>query len=586
VTYTPDSAGRTLSAVDGGSGINYLTGATYGPDSALTGFVSGNSPTFAGITNSFAYNKRLQPLTMPSTAPSQTVFSIGYDFHLGNGDNGNVFGITNYKDQNRNQTFTYDALNRLVSAQNAGTDCTAKALQNKTEYWGNSYGYDAWGNLLQKTITKCGAENLSVTADAHNWLHASGTDYQYDAAGNMTYDATASLSYTFDQENRLTGAAGYTYTYDGDGTRVRKSNGNLAANGVLYWYMTPGVVAETDLAGTLKSEYVFFDGERVARRDGATGTGGVFYYFSDHLKTASVSTDSASVIKAESDYYPWGGELQFVNNDSNDYKFTGKKRDTETGLDYFGARYYSNALGRFMSSDWSATPVPVPYADLEDPQTLNQYSYARNIPTVKVDPDGHDTNGLAHGVEDFDQRMEPIYKWVAKALNHPAVQGYLEVLPFVKFRGAAAGATEGAAAGAEHGAAEGAAKGAEEGAASGAASGAERGTTQGATGGEPSPAPYNRSEHYGNPATSKAAKEIRKTGEGQSCPKCGETMKSGTKNAPTAQHIPTLKSHYYSKGHKMTPAQRRAYARSAASMEEKAVCKPCQSKEGAAESRK
>ena len=105
--------------------------------------------------------------------------------------------------------------------------------------------------------------------------------------------------------------------------------------------------------GTLKFEYVFFDGERVARRDGATGTGGVFYYFSDHLKTASVITDSAGMIKAESDYYPWGGELQFVNNDSNHYKFTGKKRDMETGLDYFGARYYSNGLGRLVSADWS-----------------------------------------------------------------------------------------------------------------------------------------------------------------------------------------------------------------------------------------
>jgi RHS repeat-associated protein len=99
---------------------------------------------------------------------------------------------------------------------------------------------------------------------------------------------------------------------------------------------------------------VFFDGERVARRDGPVGAAGVFYYFSDHLKTASVITDSAGVIKAELDYYPWGGELQFVNNDSNDYKFTGKKRDIETGLDYFGARYYSNGLGRWVSADWSA----------------------------------------------------------------------------------------------------------------------------------------------------------------------------------------------------------------------------------------
>ncbi|HEY2496655.1 MAG TPA: RHS repeat-associated core domain-containing protein [Candidatus Angelobacter sp.] len=206
----------------------------------------------------------------------------------------------------------------------------------------------------------------------------------------MTFDTTANLSYSFDQENRLTGSAGYTYTYDGDGNRVRKSNGNLAANGTLYWAMTPGVVAETDLAGTTKSEYIFFDGERVARRDGPTGTGGVFYYFSDHLKTASVVTDAAGTIKAESDYYPWGGELQFTNNDSNHYKFTGKERDAETGLDYFEARYYSNALGRFITPDWSAVPVPVPYADLTDPQSLNQYSYVRNIPTVRVDADGHD----------------------------------------------------------------------------------------------------------------------------------------------------------------------------------------------------
>jgi hypothetical protein len=53
-----------------------------------------------------------------------------------------------------------------------------------------------------------------------------------------------------------------------------------------YWYMTPVGRGRTDLAGTTKSEYIFFfDGERVARRDGVTGTGGVFYYFSDHLQT-------------------------------------------------------------------------------------------------------------------------------------------------------------------------------------------------------------------------------------------------------------------------------------------------------------
>lgn len=325
---------------------------------------------------------------MSASAPSQTVFSISYDFHLGNGttgaDNGNVFGITNYKDNTRNQTFTYDPLNRLASAQNAGTNCAATVIGGKTEYWGNSYGYDAWGNLLQKSVTKCSAESFSVAALANNQL----ADYQYDAAGNMTSDPTDGVTLNYDQENRITGASGYTYTYDAEGNRVKKSNGST---GTLYWYMTPGIVAESDLAGALKSEYVFFDGERVARRDLPSGS--VAYYFSDHLKTASVITDAAGNIKAESDYYPWGGELQFSNNDSNHYKYGGHERDGETGLDYQRARYYSNGLGRFVSSDWSAVPVPVPYADLSNPQTLNQYAYVGGNPASKTDPDGHCPDG-------------------------------------------------------------------------------------------------------------------------------------------------------------------------------------------------
>jgi RHS repeat-associated protein len=62
---------------------------------------------------------------------------------------------------------------------------------------------------------------------------------------------------------------------------------------------------------------------------------------------------------------------------------------SETGLDYFGARYFSAAQGRFTTPDWSATPQPVPYADLANPQTLNLYAYVRNNPLSRVDPDGH-----------------------------------------------------------------------------------------------------------------------------------------------------------------------------------------------------
>lgn len=81
---------------------------------------------------------------------------------------------------------------------------------------------------------------------------------------------------------------------------------------------------------------------------------------------------------------------------------TGKERDVETGLDYFLARYYSGAHGRFLSPDeWQGGPVdafshtqsqppgPLPYADVRDPQSLNKYTYVLNNPLRYTDPDGH-----------------------------------------------------------------------------------------------------------------------------------------------------------------------------------------------------
>jgi hypothetical protein len=58
--------------------------------------------------------------------------------------------------------------------------------------------------------------------------------------------------------------------------------------------MTPGIVAESDLSGNLQSEYIFFDGQRVARKDFPGNA--ISYYFSDHLKTASVITDATGTI--------------------------------------------------------------------------------------------------------------------------------------------------------------------------------------------------------------------------------------------------------------------------------------------------
>jgi RHS repeat-associated protein len=79
------------------------------------------------------------------------------------------------------------------------------------------------------------------------------------------------------------------------------------------------------------------------------------------------------------------------------HRYTGKERDTESGNDYFDARYYSSAMGRFMSPDWAENPAAIPYAELSNPQSLNLYSYAGNNPLRDVDPDGHEVWLCADG---------------------------------------------------------------------------------------------------------------------------------------------------------------------------------------------
>jgi RHS repeat-associated protein len=193
-------------------------------------------------------------------------------------------------------------------------------------------------------------------------------------------------------ESHLLTAGGVTYTYDGDGKRVKKSNGKL------YWFgMGDDVLDETDLMGSTSNsafnEYVFFSGKRIARRD---STNSVFYYFSDHLGTSQVIVQAGQATACyDADFYPFGGErTPVINSCPQHYKFTGKERDQETGLDDFGARMYGNALGRFLTPDFGgpldSIPDAVPWADFETPQSLNLYGYARNNPTSFDDNDGHD----------------------------------------------------------------------------------------------------------------------------------------------------------------------------------------------------
>ena len=94
--------------------------------------------------------------------------------------------------------------------------------------------------------------------------------------------------------------------------------------------------------------------------------------------------DSSGSKCYDADVYHHGGERVVTNTCPQNYKFTGKERDPETGNDYFGARFDENNLGRFLSPD----PAGKAANTLADPQTWNMYAYVRNSPTTLTDPTG------------------------------------------------------------------------------------------------------------------------------------------------------------------------------------------------------
>jgi RHS repeat-associated protein len=377
INYTYNAAGQVVSAVDGSTGVNYASNAAYNATGALASLQNSTS-----INSNMFYNKRLQPCRISvkssGTAPSScsdtnvgNILDYTYNFSLGAENNGNVTSVTNNNTLGRSQSFTYDELNRISTA-------VAQATSGQF-CWGQDFTYDAWANLtniiLDPNRPGCSATGLSVAMVGNNQLSA--PPYHYDAVGNLTGDGTN--SYTFNAENQVTTVAGVTYTYDGRGARVKKSSGKL------YWNGDGSEpLDETDASGNLTDEYVFFGGVRIARRDASNN---VVYYFSDHLGTTHVVTNSSGTILDDSDFYPFGGERAVTSSSGNAYKFTGKERDTESGLDNFGARYYASTTGRFLSPD------DTKYASLADPQTWNLYSYVSNHPLTMTDPTGHSESG-------------------------------------------------------------------------------------------------------------------------------------------------------------------------------------------------
>lgn len=364
-TYGYNNAAQITSVLDVAHSINFFKNGAYAAPGMLTGGIHGQTTGWNAITLANTFNNRLQPTEIKATSPvPSTLLDLTFSYSQA-GNNGSVTQIANLRDSTRSVNYTYDQLNRLSKAETVPPAST----------WGDSYTYDNWGNLLQKTVTKGSAENMALLVNNKNQV----TTFNYDAAGNVLSDGSVSM--TYDAEGHMITAAGAgfndIYTYDGDGHRVRKSDGTL------YWVDDNFHPLSIGTASGLAKDFVFMGDRRIAFVSIASGN--AYYYLPDHLgSTAVIASGDGKTIQWEADYYPFGNQRRvFTSSVNNSYQFTGDEYDSDTQQDYAVARFEAGRWGRFLSPD--------PYLgsmDVSNPQTLNRYSYVLNDPLDLLDPLG------------------------------------------------------------------------------------------------------------------------------------------------------------------------------------------------------
>ena len=412
VTYAFNGVGQVDEVLlDKGTGGAILSDSIeYNQNGQMTHYERAN-----GVITDYTYdpleNFRLTDLV--SVQSTTTLQDMHYDY-----DNiGNIMQIVDASDTDLAKTvdYQYDDLNRL------GTS-TVSYVTHPTDDYTRTYQYDAVGNMTYNS-------NLGVMDyDNDNPHQLSGYDtrtFMYDDAGNMTRNGGIT-KFAWDHRSRLKSTYDIAtenstyYKYDHNNQRMLKYTEDyvfippdpheepimmrgmaapMGGGGHWEWRRIKedkyvDKYFQKDLGDNTKS-HVYLGNIKLATLNNNDNP---YYLLGDHLGSSSILTDDTGTVAEQIDYYPYGSKAyeNIVTNMSNEYDFTGKEVDEETGIQYFVNRYYDNETGHFLSID----PLMVDILDsgeynkdtgvlLANPQELNSYAYAVNNPVVYVDPTGN-----------------------------------------------------------------------------------------------------------------------------------------------------------------------------------------------------
>ena len=363
--YAVDSMGRLNTMTDLGSSSSIISGTTYGPSNELL------SITGTSYNELRSYNSMVQLTGLSVYAYGVQVVNNTYNYSSTQ-NNGKITSQTD-NITGEQVVYAYDSLNRLASAGATSSS------------WGQSYGYDGFGNLSTQTVTAGSAPAYSVVPDpATN--HVGSTDYN----GNSTAQINGQNPY-YDVQNRLVavGTGNVQYSYAPGNKRVWRgiwTSGSLSTDEITFWSISGQKLATYSLqvlGGLINSSPAT---PQLVANQGTTN-----YYFGKKLIKNVNGYVGADRLGSIGKYYPYGQEKPSATTNGTE-KFTGYFRDAETGLDYAVNRYHNPGTGRFLTPD--------PYdesASPKDPSSWNRYAY------VLGDPIKHrDRRGLEVDCDDDD----------------------------------------------------------------------------------------------------------------------------------------------------------------------------------------
>jgi RHS repeat-associated protein len=226
----------------------------------------------------------------------------------------------------------------------------------------------------------------------------STSSLSYDADGNLiqkTVDGTTT-TYLYDYANRLialgVGGATTTYGYDWAGNRVSQTGTTTTYLYPFKWYSVASSTGSGAKYATT-TDYVFNGDTLLATVDqqtasgNATGTAKTRYVHPDHLGSTNVVTDENDNVVQTLDYYPYGStRISTATSTRERRQYIGQFAD-DSSLSYLNARYYEGSRGQFLSQDPIFLGDPKQQT-LQDPQSLNVYSFSEDNPITKSDPNG------------------------------------------------------------------------------------------------------------------------------------------------------------------------------------------------------